>query len=279
MNGPQRIVCLTEETTEWLYLMGEEHRIVGISGYTVRPPRARQEKPRVSAFLNGKIDKIVALQPDLVIGFSDMQAALADQLIRAGLNVFITNQRSVAEIFATLRLVAGLVGAQARAETWIAACQQRHAPIAAQAAAWPQRPRVYFEEWDEPMISAIRWVSELLTLAGGDDVFAELGQQSLGKNRVIADALEPVRRAPDLIIGSWCGKKFRPERVAARPGWADVPAVRSGRLFEIKSPDILQPGPAALTDGLEQLHRLCAAWAESGPAESTASTQSTDRNA
>jgi iron complex transport system substrate-binding protein len=261
MTGPQRIVCLTEETTEWLYLLGEERRIVGISGYTVRPPRARQEKPRVSAFLNGKIDKIVALQPDLVIGFSDMQAALADQLIRAGLNVFITNQRSVAEIFATLRLVAALVGAQERAEVWIDACQQRHAAITAAAARWPRRPRVYFEEWDEPMISAIRWVSELLALAGGDDVFAELSVQSLGKNRVIADPLAPVQRAPDLIIGSWCGKKFRPERVASRPGWAEVPAVRDGRLHEIKSPDILQPGPAALTDGLEQLHRLCAAWA------------------
>ena len=263
-SGPQRIVCLTEETTEWLYLLGEQDRIVGISGYTVRPRRARQEKPRVSAFLSGKIDQIVALQPDLVIGFSDMQAALADQLIRAGLNVFITNQRSVAQIFETLRLVAGLVGAHERAEAWIAACRARHAQIAAVAAGWPRRPRVYFEEWDEPMISAIQWVSELLTVAGGDDVFPERAVMGLGRHRVITDALEPARRAPDLIIGSWCGKKFRPERVAARPGWADVPAVRAGRLHEIKSCDILQPGPAALTDGLEQLHRLCADWAEQG---------------
>ncbi len=261
--GPQRIVCLTEETTEWLYLLGEQARIVGISGYTVRPRRARQEKPRVSAFLDGKIDQIVALQPDLVIGFSDMQAALADKLIRAGLNVFITNQRSVAEIWATLRLVAGLLGPAAaqRGETWIAQCQARHAEMAAVVRAWPCRPRVYFEEWDEPMISAIRWVSELLALAGGDDVFPELATQPMGRGRVIADALEPVRRAPYLVIGSWCGKKFRPERVAARPGWADVPAVRLGQLHEIKSCDILQPGPAALTDGLEQMHRLCAAWA------------------
>jgi len=261
-TGPQRIVCLTEETTEWLYLLGEEARIVGISGYTVRPPRARQEKPRVSAFLSGKIDKIVALQPDLVIGFSDMQAALADQLIRAGLNVLVTNQRSVAEIFATLRLVAGLVGAQEKAEAWIAHTQARHAAIAATAAAWPRRPRVYFEEWDEPMISVIQWVSELIGIAGGDDVFAELGVQRMGRDRVIGDALEPARRAPDLIVGSWCGKKFRPEKVAARPGWAAVPAVAAGRLFEIKSCDILQPGPAALTDGLAMLHRLCAAWAQ-----------------
>jgi iron complex transport system substrate-binding protein len=261
MNGPRRIVCLTEETTEWLYLLGEERRIVGISGYTVRPRRARDEKPRVSAFLDGKIAKIVALEPDLVIGFSDMQAALADKLIRAGLNVFITNQRSVAEIFATLRLVAGLVQAGDRAETWIAACQARHAHIAAASAHWPRRPRVYFEEWDEPMISAIRWVSELVQVAGGVDVFAELGLHAGGKDRIVADAAEPVRRAPDLIVGSWCGKKFRAANVAARPGWQAVPAVAQGELHEIKSCDILQPGPAALTDGLEQLHRLCAAWA------------------
>jgi iron complex transport system substrate-binding protein len=260
-TGPQRIVCLTEETTEWLYLLGEEARIVGISGYTVRPRRARQEKPRVSAFLDGKIDQIVALKPDLVIGFSDMQAALADKLIRAGLAVFITNQRSVAEIFATLRLVAGLVGASSRAEAWIAACQTEHTRIAAVAATWPRRPRVYFEEWDEPMISAIQWVSELVTLAGGDDVFPELATQSLGKHRVVAEAIEPARRAPDLIVGSWCGKKVRPEKVAVRPGWAGVPAVQHGRLHEIKSCDILQPGPAALTDGLAQLHAFCAAWA------------------
>jgi len=259
--GPQRIVCLTEETTEWLYLLGEEARIVGISGYTVRPRRARAEKPRVSAFLDGKIDKIVALQPDLVIGFSDMQAALADKLIRAGLNVFVTNQRSLDEIFATMRLVAGLVGAQARAEAWISACLTRHAQIAAVAAGWPRRPRVYFEEWDTPMISAIQWVSQLITLAGGDDVFPERALLRMGRERVLADPLEPARRAPDLIFGSWCGKKFRPERVAERPGWAEVPAVKNGRLYEIKSCDILQPGPAALTDGLEQLHRHIAAWA------------------
>jgi iron complex transport system substrate-binding protein len=259
--GPRRIVALTEETTEWLYLLGEDARLVGISGYTVRPERARQEKPRVSAFLDGKVDKIVALEPDLVIGFSDMQAALADKLIRMGLNVLVTNQRSVAEIFATLRLVASLVGAQARAEAWIVPCRARHAEIAAAAAAWSRRPRVYFEEWDAPMISAIRWVSELIAIAGGDDVFQELAAQPLGKDRVIVDAAEPARRAPDLIVGSWCGKRFRPERVAAREGWQDVPAVRTRELHEIKSCDILQPGPAALTDGLEQLHRLFATWA------------------
>ncbi len=256
--GPQRIVCLTEETTEWLYLLGEVDRIVGISGYTVRPRRARQEKPRVSAFLDGKIDAIVALQPDLVIGFSDMQAALADKLIRAGLNVLVTNQRSVAEIFETLRMVARLVHADERAATWITDCQAEHLRIAAVAATWSRRPRVYFEEWDDPRISAIQWVSELIGMAGGDDIFPELGTQRMGRDRVIADLLEPVRRAPDVIIGSWCGKKFRPEKVAAREGWGDVPAVRIGQLHEIKSCDILQPGPAALTDGLRQLHAIMA---------------------
>jgi iron complex transport system substrate-binding protein len=259
--GPRRIVCLTEETTEWLYLLGEEARIVGISGYTVRPRRARQDKPRVSAFLDGNVEKIAALEPDLVVGFSDMQAALADRLIRMGLAVLVTNQRSVAQIEATLRMVAALVGAQERAERWLAANAQRRAQIAAAAAHWPRRPRVYFEEWDEPPISAIQWVSELIGIAGGDDIFPELAARPLGRDRVLADPQEAARRAPDLIVGSWCGKKFRPERVATRPGWQEVPAVRHGRLFEIKSCDILQPGPAALTDGVEQLHRLCADWA------------------
>lgn len=259
--GPQRIVALTEETTEWLYLLGQDHRLVGVSGYTVRPPQARHEKPRISSFLDGKIDRIVALEPDLVIGFSDMQAALADKLIRAGLNVWVTNQRSVAQIETTLLDLAQLMGVREQGLALVQAWQAERQQWQATAATWPRRPRVYFEEWDEPMISAIGWVSELVELAGGQDVFAELGRQSLGRNRVIQDPLEPVRRGPDLIIGSWCGKKFRPERVAARPGWGQVPAVRLGQLHEIKSCDILQPGPAALTDGGRRLHRLMAAWA------------------
>ncbi len=258
--GPQRIVCLTEETTEWLYLLGQERRIVGISGYTVRPPRARQEKPRVSAFLNAKIDKILALQPDCVFGFSDLQADIASALIRHGVQVTIFNQRSVADIFSMLYQVAAMVGQGEPGLQRIAAMQARLDAIRAAAAALPRRPRVYFEEWDEPAISAIRWVSELIGIAGGDDIFPELAVQALGKDRIVADPLEIVRRAPELIVGSWCGKKFRPEKVAARPGWSDVPAVQDQQLFEIKSADILQPGPAALTDGVEQLHRLVMAW-------------------
>ncbi len=280
-RGPQRIVCLTEETTEWLYLLGEDRRIVGISGYTVRPRHARHEKPRVSSFLDGKIDKIVALEPDLVIGFSDMQAALADQLIRAGLNVLVTNQRSVAQIFETLRLVARLVHADDRAEAWIETCRAEHQSIATVAAAWPQRPRVYFEEWDTPMISAIRWVSELIHVAGGVDVFPELAVKSMGRDRIVSDALEPARRRPDVIVGSWCGKKFRPEHVAGREGWGDVPAVRAGALHEIKSCDILQPGPAALTDGVRQLHRILAATVLAGstrPAAASAAMPSVQRS-
>jgi iron complex transport system substrate-binding protein len=258
--GPQRIVCLTEETTEWLYLLGQERRIVGISGYTVRPPRARQEKPRVSAFLSAKIDKILALQPDCVFGFSDLQADIAAELIRRGVQVTVFNQRSVAEIFAMLQQVAAMVGQADRGQALLATMREQLTAIQTLAADLPRRPRVYFEEWDEPHISAIRWVSELIAIAGGDDCFPELAKESLGKNRIIADGAEIVRRNPDIIIGSWCGKKFRPEKVAARAGWQDVSAVKHQQLFEIKSADILQPGPAALTDGVAQLHRIIMAW-------------------
>ena len=262
--GPQRIVCLTEETTEWLYLLGQEHRIVGISGYTVRPRRARDEKPKVSAFLTAKVDKILALQPDCVFGFSDLQADIAASLIRAGVQVTVFNQRSVDEIFSMLYQVAAMVGCTEPALAWMDATRQRLAEmaqaVAALEAAGKRRPKVFFEEWDEPHISGIRWVSELLGLAGGDDVFPELAVESLGKNRIIADGAEIVRRNPDIIIGSWCGKKFRPEKVAARAGWQDVAAVKTGQLFEIKSADILQPGPAALTDGVAQMHRIVTNW-------------------
>ncbi len=259
--GPRRIICMTEETTEWLYLLGQKHRIVGISGYTVRPARARQEKPRISAFTSAKIDKILALQPDCVLGFSDLQADIASTLIRQGVQVTIFNQRSVAEILSMLYQVGAMVGQAHQATERIAALQAQMQAVALSASALPRRPRVYFEEWDEPPISAIRWVSELIGIAGGDDCFPELAQQSLGKNRIIADSLDIVRRDPDIIIGSWCGKKFRPEKVAAREGWKNVKAVQHQQLFEIKSPDILQPGPASLSDGLAQLHRIIMNWA------------------
>jgi iron complex transport system substrate-binding protein len=259
-KGPQRIVCLTEEATEWLYLLGEEARIVGISGYTVRPRRAREEKPKVSAFLSAKIDRILELRPDCVFGFSDLQAEIASELVKKGVQVTIFNQRSVQEIFSMLYQVAAMVGQEAKGLALLEGMRARLLAIEAAGRALPRRPRVYFEEWDEPHISAIRWVSELVGIAGGDDCFAELAVQSLGKDRIIADGAEIVRRDPDIVIGSWCGKKFRPERVAARAGWQDVRAVKTGQLFEIKSADILQPGPAALTDGAEQLHRIMLAW-------------------
>ena len=257
---PQRIVCLTEETTEWLYLLGEEARIVGISGYTVRPRRARDEKPKVSAFLSAKIDKILALKPDCVFGFSDLQADIAALLIRAGVQVTVFNQRSVDEIFSMLYQVAAMVG---QAEQGLERLQHMRAQLDAiqqTAATFKRRPKVYFEEWDEPHISGIRWVSELIGMAGGDDCFPELAQMPMGKDRIIANGQAIVDRAPDIIIGSLCGKKFRPEKAAAREGWQDVPAVRHKQIFEIKSADILQPGPAALTDGVAQLHRIIQQW-------------------
>jgi iron complex transport system substrate-binding protein len=263
---PQRIVCLTEETTEWLYLLGQEARIVGISGYTVRPTQARRDKPKVSAFLSAKIDKILALKPDCVFGFSDLQADIAAALIRHGVQVTVFNQRSVDEIFSMLYQVAAMVGeAQQgldRIAVWRAGLDAMRARVRDLQAQGARRPRVYFEEWDTPQISAIRWVSELMGIAGGDDIFPELALESLGKNRILADGDAVLRHAPDIIIGSWCGKKFRPENVAARPGWDALPAVRNGELHEIKSPLILQPGPAALTDGLAALHSICAGWME-----------------
>ena len=255
---PERIVCLTEETTETLYLLGEEWRIVGISGFTVRPPRARKEKPKVSAFLSAKIDRILELQPDLVLGFSDLQADIAATLVRHGIEVHVFNHRSIAEIFRMIRTLGGMIGCEAKTQALCAKLEAEVAAVRAAGLALPRRPRVYFEEWDEPQISAIRWVSELVSVAGGEDIFPELAVQSLGKDRIIADPLEVPRRAPDIILGSWCGKKFQPASVAARPGWEAVPAVRRGHLYEVKSPIILQPGPAALTEGLRALHQYIA---------------------
>jgi iron complex transport system substrate-binding protein len=259
---PERIVCLTEETTETLYLLGAQHRIAGISGYTVRPPQARREKPRVSAFTSANIERILALRPDLVIGFSDIQADIARDLIKRGLNVLIFNQRSVTEILGVICTLGALVGEAGRAQALAAELEKGLAGIRAQAGRLARRPRVYFEEWDEPMISGIRWVSELIGIAGGDDIFPELALSQDARGRIVADPGEVPRRAPDIILGSWCGKKFRPERVRARPGWSTVPAVRDGQLFEIKSAEILQPGPAALTDGVRRIHAILREWAE-----------------
>ena len=261
----ERIVCLTEETTEALYLMEEDWRIVGISGFTVRPPRARKEKPKVSAFISAKIDKILALEPDLVLGFSDMQADIAAQLIRAGVQVHVFNQRTVAGIFEMIRTLGALADAEDGARGLIAAFRDGLADIRRDAASLPRRPRVYFEEWDDPMISGIGWVSELIALAGGEDCFAELALAPSATERIVADGTAVVRRAPDIVIGSWCGKKFRPEKVRARPGWHAVPAIRDGHLYEIKSCDILQPGPAALTDGVRQIAAIFRQWAAGTP--------------
>ena len=258
---PQRIVCLTEETTETLYLLGEDWRIVGISGFTVRPPQARREKPKVSAFTSARIEKIIALRPDLVLGFSDLQADIAAELIRAGIEVHVFNHRSIAEILRMVRTLGGMIGCEGKAAVLVEQLQAGLAEVRERAAGFAQRPRVYFEEWDDPLISGIGWVSELVILAGGEECFPELAGQSLGRNRIIADRLEVPRRAPDIVLASWCGKKFRPQALAARPGWQDIPAVRDGYLREIKSSIILQPGPAALTDGVRAIQGVIAEWA------------------
>jgi iron complex transport system substrate-binding protein len=257
---PSRIVCLTEETTETLYLLEEDWRIVGISGFTVRPPRARREKPKVSAFISAKVDRIRDLSPDLVLGFSDLQADIAAQLVRLGLNVCVFNQRGVASILQMIRVLGGMIGCEAKADALATRLEGGLDEVRATAARFEKRPRVYFEEWDEPMISGIRWVSELIGIAGGEDCFADNAQHPLGKDRIIADPLEVVRRSPDIILGSWCGKKFRPDAVAARTGWESVPAVAQRQLHEIKSSIILQPGPAALTDGVRAIQKVLQAW-------------------
>jgi iron complex transport system substrate-binding protein len=251
---PSRIVCLTEETTETLYLLGEGDRVVGVSGYTVRPPEARR-KPRVSAFLHARYDRIEALEPDLILGFSDLQATIAGDLVKRGYPVMVFNQRSVAEILQMIRLVGSLVGRADRADALATTLEEELDAMRAAAARLHRRPRVYFEEWDEPLISGIRWVEELVEAAGGDPIFPELRHAKLGKDRIVTGD-EVIRRAPEVIVASWCGKAVQPKKIAARPGWADVPAVRAGHIHEIKSAYILQPGPAALTEGVRQLHQI-----------------------
>lgn len=252
---PERIVCLTEETVETLYLLGQEHRIVGVSGYAVRPTRVRQEKPRVSAFTSADIPKILALSPDLVLTFSDLQAGIVAELIAEGVAVHAFNQRRLEGILAMIRTLGALTGVPDRAEALAAGYEARLAAIAA--IPRPNRPRVWFEEWDDPLISGIGWVSELVAIAGGQDVFPALALQGKAKHRILLPEAV-IEAAPDIILASWCGKKVRPERIAARPGWDRIPAVREGRIHEIKSPLILQPGPAALTDGLDAI--VAALW-------------------
>jgi iron complex transport system substrate-binding protein len=248
---PNRIVCLTEETVETLYLLGEQGRIVGVSGYAVRPPQVRREKPRVSAFTSADIPKILALEPDLVLTFSDLQAPIVADLIRAGIAVHAFNQRDVAGILAMIRTVGALVGRNDEATALIRSYEQRLAAVA-QAARGRPRPRVYFEEWDDPLISGIGWVSELIEIAGGDDVFAGLRKSQAAKGRIVSPQ-SIIAAAPEIILASWCGKKVVPERIRQRPGWAAIPAVRNNLIVEIKSPLILQPGPAASTDGLDAI--------------------------
>jgi len=260
MFPPERIVCLTEETVETLYRLGEERRIVGVSGYAVRPARVRREKPRVSAFISADFEKILALEPDLVLAFSDLQADIAAELIRRNVAVHAFNQRDIAGILDMIRTLGALVGAASKADALAETLARRLAQARTRAAALERRPRVYFEEWDEPMISGIRWVAELIEIAGGEDVFPALSRRKNAKDRIVS-ADELIAAKPDIIVGSWCGKKFVPAKVAARPGFADVPAVRDGFLREIKSPLILQPGPAALTDGLDALVAIIEEWA------------------
>jgi iron complex transport system substrate-binding protein len=260
MFPPERIVCLTEETVETLYLLGEERRIAGVSGYAVRPARVRKEKPRVAAFISADFEKILALDPDLVLTFSDLQADIVAELIRRNVAVHAFNQRDIAGILDMIRTLGALTGVQLKADTLAAALAERLQNARARANLLPRRPRVYFEEWNDPMISGLRWVSELIEIAGGIDVFQALSARKNAKDRIVSPA-EVIAARPDIIVGSWCGKKFVPRDVAARAGFAAVPAVRTGWLREIKSPLILQPGPAALTDGLDALSAIISEWA------------------
>ncbi|MAG81371.1 MAG: cobalamin-binding protein [Sutterellaceae bacterium] len=256
---PKRIVCLTEETTEWLYLLGEDWRIVGVSGFTQRPKKARYEKPRVSTFLNAKIDKILDLKPDWIVGFSDMQANIANDLIREGLPVTIYNQRSLDEIFSTLYQIAVTVGKGDLGLQKLNEMRERLDAIQVAGQQFSRRPRVYFEEWDEPKISAIRWVSELIQIAGGDNCFEAESRESGAMNRVVTDEAV-IARDPEIVVGSWCGKKFLPRVVANRAGWEQITAVKTNQLYEVDSLIILQPGPASLLEGIEALHQIFKSW-------------------
>jgi iron complex transport system substrate-binding protein len=253
---PQRIVCLTEETTETLYLLGEDERIVGVSGYTVRPPQARK-KPRVSAFINARFDKIMALNPDLVLTFSDLQADIAKELIRRGVTVMAFNQRSVAEILNMILLVASLIGVPEKGRALIGELEADLEAIRVSAARFPRRPRVFFEEWNQPLISGIQWVEELIEIAGGQPIFPQLRTCGNAPDRIVTPE-KVLAQDPDVIIASWCGARVNKDTIRNRPGWNAMSAVRHGHIYEVKSTYILQPGPAALTEGVRQLHAILA---------------------
>ncbi|CAN5859322.1 cobalamin-binding protein [soil metagenome] len=260
MSHYQRIACLSTEAVEVLYALGAEDTVVGISGYTTRPARARSEKPKISGFSSAKLERIFAVKPDLVIAYSNMQAEMSRDLISAGLEVHTFNQRDVAGILRMIRVLASLVGKVAEGAALVSTLEAQILQVQAQAAQWTRRPKIYFEEWNSPLMSGIGWVSELIHIAGGQDAFSDLAQHHSAKDRIIADPSEVLRRAPDIIVGSWCGKKFRPESLAEREGWQQIPALQNDRVVEIKSADILSPGPSAILHGLPQLHALVAQW-------------------
>lgn len=260
MSHYQRIACLSTEAVETLYALGAEEFIAGISGFTVRPPRAREEKTKISGFSSSSLERILAVQPDLVIGFCDMQADICRDLVKAGVEVHQFNQRTVEGILRMIAVLASLVRREEAGRELVASLRAELARARQRAAPWTRKPVIYFEEWNEPLMSGIGWAAELIELAGGVDAFPELSAQPGAKERIIADPLDVVRRAPDIIIATWCGKKFQPLQLTARPQWDTIPAVQNGMVFEIKSPDILSPGPAAITEGLRQISDMVALW-------------------
>jgi iron complex transport system substrate-binding protein len=264
MSHFERIACLSTESVETLYALGAEDCIAGISGFTVRPARARKEKPKISGFTSGQLDRILAVEPDLVIGFSDMQADLCRDLARAGVEVHLFNQRSIAGVYRMIATMAAFVQKEEAGRRLVAQLQETVDQVRTQAARWTRRPAIYVEEWNAPLMSGIGWIGELVDLAGGVDAFPDLSIHPGAAQRIIADPMEVVRRAPDIIIGSWCGKKFQPESVKARPGWSGIPAVKNDMVFEIKSPDILSPGPSLITHGLAQVAALVSRWQQAG---------------
>ena len=275
LRGPQRIVCLTEETTETLYLLGEQDRIVGISGFTCRPAEARRDKPKVSAFTSAKIDRILELRPDLVLGFSNLQAEIAQDLIRAGVDVLVFNQRSVPEIFEMILMLSRMVCAENAGLALVERLRAELGHMEQSARGFSRRPRVFFEEWMDPLISGIRWVDELIEIAGGQPVFPKLREQHSAKGRIV-DPAAVIEANPEIIIASWCGRKVSKEKIRGRQGWEDIAAVRDGHIYEVKSTYILQPGPAALTEGVRQLHAILARAVGFEPARDLAPEQSCD---